>query len=73
MYTQLLPLKFTLERSTMSLLFKNYLLVEVIYLLVKFNETKSFLLNTNTDRNGINEQIKYNSHRVRKITLERVI
>ena len=54
----LLTQKFTLQKSTMSLLFKNYLFVEVIYLLlIKFNNTKSFMWNTkNTDRNGINEQ-----------------
>ena len=41
----------------MSLLFKNCLLVEVIYLLIRFNKTRSFLLNTkNTDRNSANEQ-----------------
>ena len=39
----------------MSLLIKNYSLVEVIHLLIKFNN--SLLWNTeNTDRNGINEQ-----------------
>ena len=41
----------------MSLLFKNYSLVEVIYPLNGFNKTKFFLRNTkNTDRNGGNEQ-----------------
>ena len=39
----LLIQKFILQRSTMSLLFKNYSLVEVIYLLIRFNKTKSFL------------------------------
>ena len=39
--------KLTVERSTMSLLSKNYSLVEVIYWkLIGFNETKAFLLNT---------------------------
>ena len=41
----------------MSLLFKNYALVEVIYLLITSNMTKSFLWNAiNTDGNGVNEQ-----------------
>ena len=54
----LLTQKFTLQKSTMSLLFKNYLFVEVIYLLlIKLNKTKSFMWNTkNTDRNGVIEQ-----------------
>ena len=33
--------KFTSQKSTMSLLFKNYLLVEVIHLLMRFNKTKN--------------------------------
>ena len=41
----------------MSLLFKNCLLVEVVYLLITFNKTKPFLWNTkNTNRNSVNEQ-----------------
>ena len=41
----------------MSLLFKFYSLVEVIYLLIRFGKIKSFLQNTkNTDIIGINEQ-----------------
>ena len=41
----------------MSLLFKNYSLAIVMYLLIRFNKTKSFLSNTkDTDKNGINEQ-----------------
>ena len=42
----------------MSLLFKNYSFAEeVMYLLIRFSKTKSFLCNTkNTDRNGVNEQ-----------------
>ena len=61
--------KFTLQRPAMSLLFKNYSLIEVIYLLIRFNKIKLFLWNTmNTDRNGVNEQ--NTTHR--KITLERV-
>ena len=34
--------KFTLQSSTMYLLFKNYSLAEVTYLLIKFNKTKFF-------------------------------
>ena len=34
--------KFTLQRSTMSLLFQNYSLVKVIHLLIRFSKTKSF-------------------------------
>ena len=49
--------KLTLQRSTMSLLFKIYLLAEIIYLLIRFNKTICFLRNAkNTDRNYINEQ-----------------
>ena len=45
--------------STMSLFFKNYSLVEIMYLLIRFNKIKFFLWNTkNTDRNGINKQNK---------------
>ena len=41
----------------MSLPFKNYSFEEIIYLLIRFNKTKSFLWNSkNTDRNDINEQ-----------------
>ena len=57
----------------MSLLFKNYSLVEVIHMLIKFNKTKSFLRNTkNTDTNGVNEQNKH-SYTERKIAIERII
>ena len=45
----------------MSSLFKNYSLIEVIYLLIKCNKTKFFLSSTiTTDRNGVNKQ---NTHR----------
>ena len=48
----------------MSLLFKNYSLVKVVNLLIRFNKTNSFLRNTkNTDRNGINGQNAYTTHR----------
>ena len=43
--------------STMSFLFKNYSLVEVIYMLIRFNKAKFFQWNTNnTNRNGVNKQ-----------------
>ena len=52
----------------MSLLLKNYSLVEVTYLLIGFNKTKFFQLNKkNTDRNGVNKQItrSHTSHSVK--------
>ena len=49
--------KITLQSSTMSLIFKNYLLAEGTYLLIRLNKTEFFLWNTNnTDRNDINKQ-----------------
>ena len=46
-----------LQKSTMFFIFKNYSLVEVIYLRIRFNKTQSFLWNTKiTDRNGIDAQ-----------------
>ena len=49
--------RFTLQCSKMSLLFKNYWLVEVAYLLIRFNETKFFPWNTkNSERYGVNKQ-----------------
>ena len=60
--------KITLKCSTMSLLLKNYSLVEVTYLLIGFNKTKFFQLNKkNTDRNGVNKQItrSHTSHSVK--------
>ena len=57
----------------MFLLFENYSLVEVIYMLIKFNKTKSFLGNTkNTDTNGVNEQNTH-SYTERKIAIKRII
>ena len=51
----LLIQRFTLQRSIMSLLYKNYSLVVVMYLLIRFKNT--FQRNTkNADRNGVNEQ-----------------
>ena len=68
----------------MSVLFKNYSLVEVIYLLIRSNMTKFFLLNTNYfDTKSVNNQNRHthtNTHThththtpnsQRKITLER--
>ena len=46
-------------QGIMPLLF--YSLVEVIYLLVRFNNTKFFPWNTNNDRTGVDKQ---NTHRV---------
>ena len=67
----LLIQKVTLQSVTMPLLFKNYTLVKVIYLLIRFNKTKFFLWNTNSiDRNGKNEQNTH--HKERKTTLEKV-
>ena len=46
--------KIYFTKFTMSLVFKNYLLAEVAYLLIRFNKTKLFLWNTkSTDRNGV--------------------
>ena len=47
------------SRSTMPLLFKNYLLAEVRYLQIRFNKTNSFPGNTKkTDGYGVNEHDK---------------
>ena len=45
----------------MTLLFKYFLLLTVLYLLITFNKARSFLLNTkNTDKNGVyNENTHY--------------
>ena len=44
----------------MSLLFQNYSLVEIIHMLIRFNENKSFPRDIkNTDRNDINGQKTY--------------
>ena len=60
----LLMQKSTLQWPTMSLLFKDYSLAEVIYLLIRFQKTKSFLWNTkNSDKNGVNEQNTRTTHR----------
>ena len=43
--------------STMSLIFKDYSLVKVIYLLIRFNKSKFFLSNKNNcDGNGVKKQ-----------------
>ena len=54
----------------MSLLFKNYSLAEVIYLLIRFimtTKNSTWLDSTwntkNTDRNGVNEQNTHTTHR----------
>ena len=48
--------RFVLRNSTMSLLFKNYSLVEVINLLIRFDITKFFPWNRKkTNRNGTNK------------------
>ena len=55
---------FTLQRSTMSLLFKSSSLLKVIFLLIWFSKTKSFLWKTdNTDRNSVNDQNTQTTHR----------
>ena len=48
--------KFTSQISTLSLLFKHYSLVEVTYLFIRFNNTKSFPWDKkNTDKNSVNK------------------
>ena len=47
----------------MSLLFKNYSLIKVIYLLIRCYKTMFFLRSTNNaDRNGINKQNTHTKH-----------
>ena len=60
----LLKQTFFLQRSTISFPKITYLyVVELIYLLIRFNKTKSFLWNAkNTDRNDTSEQKKHTSH-----------
>ena len=60
----LLIQKFIVQRSKMSLLFKNCSLVEVIsILLIRFNKTTSFLLGRKCNEgNGVNEQNKHAPH-----------
>ena len=56
----------------MSSLFKNSLLVEVLYLLISFIKTKSILWNTkNTDRNCVNKQNTHTAERDRETETER--
>ena len=60
----LLIQKFILQRFTTSFLLKNYSLLKFIYLLIIFNNIKSFMWNTkNTDRNGLNEQNTHTTYR----------
>ena len=55
---------FTLQRSTMSLLFKSSSLLKIIFRLIWFSMTKSFLWKTeNTDRNSVNDQNTQTTHR----------
>ena len=69
--------KFTLQSFIMALLFKNYSLIEVMYLLIRFNKTRCFPQNTkNTAKNGTNKQHTHThththtlTQRKRKITL----
>ena len=57
----------------MSFFLKKFSLFEVIYLLIRFNKTKSFLRNTkNIDTNDVNEQNTH-SYTNRGITLEGII
>ena len=64
--------RFTLQRSTMCFLFRNYSLVEAIHLLIRFKKTNSFLWNIkNTVRNGINGRNRHHTQRG-KIILERL-
>ena len=45
------------------MLFKNYSLVEVIHLLIRFNKTKPFLWNKKkTDKNGLNVKKTQTTH-----------
>ena len=68
----LLIQKFTFQRSTVPLFFKNCSPVGVTYVLIRFNKIKSYLWNTkNTDRNSVNSKT-YTPHTERKITSERV-
>ena len=63
----LLSAKFKLESSSMSSVFKNYSLAEVVYLLIRFNRVKSFLQNTkNTNRNRVKERNKHIIHGKRR-------
>ena len=65
--------KFIFQKSAIPFLFKNYSLVDVRYLLIKFSKTKSFFRNTkNTDWNGVNKQNTHVPHTKRKITLARL-
>ena len=57
--------------STMSFLFKNYLLVKVICLLIRCCKTRFILWNTN-NTDGANKQNTHKPNTQRKMTLERV-
>ena len=48
----------------MFLLFQNFSLVEVIYLMIRSHKSKSFLWNAkNTERNDVNKQNTHATHR----------
>ena len=49
----------------MSFPFKNYWLIEITYLLIKFNNTKLFLWNTNTKGYDVKKQHAHH-HSVRE-------
>ena len=51
----------------MTLLFKYFLLLTVLYLLITFNKARSFLRNTkNTDKNGVYNENTYYTQRDRE-------
>ena len=67
--------KFTSQIFTLSLLFKNYSLVEVPYLFIRFNKTKFFPWNTkNIDKNDvINKTYTCTPNTQSKIILKRLV
>lgn len=55
--------KFISQRQTIYLLFKNYWLVEVTHMLIRFNKSEFLLRNTkNIVRNCVNEKKTYAHH-----------
>ena len=47
----------------MYFLFKNYSIVEIVYLVIRCNKTKFFReVQINTDKNGVNEQNTHTKH-----------
>ena len=62
----------SLQSFIMSLLFQKYWLIEITYLLIRFNKTRFLPWNTkNTDRYGANKQNKNHHCLCKKIRLER--